>query len=189
MNNKNYSAEYNFIHFLKSRFARWGFSYNGLINNRNGEWYFIAQLIIIFAHLLQPWPNLTNNHEWTKYTSIIGFIIIIRGLVLSVKAFKDLGDSLSPLPEPMSNSKLIKYNSYAFTRHPLYKSLILLSLGLTILLFSLLHLLLLSLLTIVLKVKALREENKLKKIHSDYCTYVNDVPAIFKGIIFLDWRS
>ncbi|MBM5828259.1 MAG: S-isoprenylcysteine methyltransferase, partial [Cyanobacteria bacterium M_surface_7_m2_040] len=36
--------------------SRWGFSWVGWRDNRRGEWWLAAQLLLIAAHLLPPWP-------------------------------------------------------------------------------------------------------------------------------------
>ena len=100
----------------------------------------------------------------------------------------DLGDNLTPLPYPMNGSSLIKNNSYENVRHPLYKGLLLISLGICIFTLSLTHLILLLLLVFVLKIKALKEEEMLKIKFPEYKIYMKKVPAIVKNINYLDWR-
>ena len=113
----------------------------------------------------------------------------IQGLIITLKAFLDLGDNLTPLPYPIKESILIKNNSYKNLRHPIYKGLLLISLGIFILSSSLIHLFLFIALTIVLRTKALKEEEILKIKFPEYKTYIKEVPAIIKNIKYLDWRS
>ena len=37
-------------------FSDWGFSWGGWLDNRRGEWWLLAQLLLITAHLLPVWP-------------------------------------------------------------------------------------------------------------------------------------
>ena len=39
-------------------FSDWGFSWGGWLDNRRGEWWLLAQLLLITAHLLPVWPCL-----------------------------------------------------------------------------------------------------------------------------------
>jgi len=119
----------------------------------------------------------------------IGLTISIQGLIITIQAFKDLGDNLTPLPYPMNDSKLIKNNSYSETRHPLYKGLLFISLGICIFTLSLIHLFLLFLLAYNLKTKAIKEEERLKIKFPEYKRYIEEVPAIIRKIKYLDWRS
>ena len=40
----------------KSPLEGWGLSWGGWLDNRHGEWWLLAQLALIAAHLLPPWP-------------------------------------------------------------------------------------------------------------------------------------
>ena len=89
----------------------------------------------------------------------------------------------------MHESSLVKNNSYKNVRHPLYKGLLYISLGICIFLLSLIHLSLLISLAYILKIKALKEEEKLKIKFPEYKKYIKEIPAIIKNIKFLDWRQ
>ena len=175
---------------IKKILSKWGFSKKGLFRNEKGEWYLFSQILVIILHFLPSYPKI-------EYISlpiniifiIIGISISIQGLITAIKAFLDLGDNLTPLPYPMKESILIKTNSYKNSRHPLYKGLLLISLGISIFLLSLIHLYLFISLAYILKIKALKEEERLKIRFIEYEKYINDVPAIVKNIKYLDWRS
>ena len=89
----------------------------------------------------------------------------------------------------MNKSSVIKDNSYKKTRHPLYKGILFISLGICIFSMSLIHLSLLISLAYILKIKALKEEERLKLKFPEYKKYMKEVPAIIKKINYLDWRS
>ena len=82
----------------------------------------------------------------------------------------------------MNESTLIKNNSYKNVRHPLYKGLLFISLGICIFSLSLIHLFLLISLAYILKRKALKEEERLKIKFPEYKKYIKEVPAIIKTI-------
>ena len=174
---------------IKTTLSKWGFSKNGLFLNSRGEWYLFSQIVLILLHLISPYPKIENIPVLIKtFLLIIGLSISIQGLIITIQAFIDLGDNLTPLPYPMKESSLIKNNSYQNARHPLYKGLIFTSLGICIFSLSLLHFTLFISLTYILKIKALKEEEKLKNKFPEYKKYIKEVPAIIKNIKYLDWR-
>ena len=175
---------------IKNILLRWGFSKKSLFNNSKGEWYLFVQMVLILLHLTPPYPKLeTIGYSINSFFIIIGLAISIQGLIIVIKAFIDLGENLTPLPYPMNESDLIKDNSYQNVRHPLYMGLIFISLGIFISTLSLIHLLLLLLLSCILKIKALKEEERLKIKFPEYKKYMKEVPAIIGNIKYLDWRS
>ena len=174
---------------IKTILSRWGFSKQGLFQNKKGEWYLFSQMLLILLHLIHPYPKIKNiSFSINILFVIIGLAISIQGIIIVIKALIDLGDNLTPLPYPMNESSLIKNNSYKNVRHPLYKGLLLISLGICILLLSLIHLSLLILLAYILKVKAIKEEEILRIKFPEYKKYIEEVPAIIKNFIYLDWR-
>ena len=175
---------------IKKILIKWGFSKKGLLRNAKGEWYLFSQLFLIFLHLLPTYPNTGYiSFPINLFFVIVGIVFSIKGLIITLNAFIDLGDNLTPLPYPIKESILVKNNSYKNLRHPIYKGLLLISLGIFILSSSLIHLFLFIALTIILRTKALKEEEILKIKFPEYKTYIKEVPAIIKNIKYLDWRS
>ena len=175
---------------LKETFSNWGFSWAGLIDNRNGEWLLFAQLALITAHLIPPWPKSENIlFMWEKFLIFPGYILIFLGFIFALKALINLGPSLSPLPEPKKYASLITSGAYKYCRHPLYQSLLIISASIAISYLSILHLFLLFSLAIILKAKAKREEARLIQIYSPYKDYMQKTIAIVPFIKFLDWRQ
>jgi len=175
---------------IKQRLQRWGLSWAGLRDNRHGEWWLLAQLILIAAHALPPEPPLTAlGVHWPVALRLIGATVMVVGLALAAQAALNLGDSLTPLPEPIPGSALVTTGAYSRCRHPLYQAVLLCSLGVVLLLGSLLHLGLLVALSVVLARKARREEQRLCLSHADYPAYRQGTPAIIGHLPGLDWRS
>ena len=172
------------------RLQRWGFTLEGWHDNRRGEWWLLAQLLLILAHLLPAVPAPQNfGIIWPDALRILGISSFVAGLLLSLRSFHALGASLSPLPEPMPGAPLVMEGIYARCRHPLYQSLLMCSLGVSVALGSLLHGGLLLGLAGVLGAKARREEGRLDDIHPDYRNYRLRTPAIVPGLPWLDWRA
>ena len=167
--------------------SEWGFTWKGLKDNRSGEWWLIAQISLIAVHLLPPYISLNLKIINTSIPSK-GLYIIIIGFFLAIIAFASLGDNLSPLPEPKKGANLVIIRSYKYCRHPIYQAILVCSLGTVIYLDSVIHLILFVLLSLVLRGKALREEEKLLKIHSEYNRYRKITPALIPRIPLLDWR-
>lgn len=173
-----------------TRFTGWDLNLEGFLKNKNGEWLLICQIFILIAHLLPKWPRFISLNLFdNSFILFIGSVPFLWGIVLAFKSLYDLGNSLSPLPEPKINAKFIKKGVYKNCRHPLYRALLLCSFGISLWNRSLLHLILLGLLIIVLVRKAKYEEKKLLKIHSEYKHYMYTTPAISGMIFFLDWHK
>lgn len=175
---------------LGERLRDWGFSWAGLRDNRHGEWWLIAQMLLITAHLLPPTPPPASlGLDWPTPLRIVGIAVFAAGLALGAQGALHLGESLSPLPEPMPGATLVTEGAYGRCRHPLYQSLLVASLGVTLAYGSLLHLGLLLLLGWVLGSKARREEEGLCRLHPDYPDYRTRTPAILPFLPWLDWRT
>ncbi|MBM5822190.1 MAG: isoprenylcysteine carboxylmethyltransferase family protein [Cyanobacteria bacterium K_Offshore_surface_m2_011] len=175
---------------LAARLTAWGFSWGGLRDNRRGEWWLIAQMALIMAHLLPATPSPASlGLVWPLPARFGGLALFSLGLVLAGQGALNLGASLSPLPEPMADAPLVTTGAYGRCRHPLYQALILCSLGVTVALGSLLHLGLMLGLVVVLGFKARREEARLVLLHPDYGAYRQATVAILPGLPWLDWRS
>ena len=180
----------NTLETIRARLSQWGFSWGGLGDNRRGEWWLIAQLALIAAHLLPATPApAALGLAWPPALALLGWATLALGLLLAAQAFFHLGPSLTPLPEPMAGAALVTSGAYARCRHPLYQAVLVCSFGVTLALGSLLHLGLLLALAWVLASKARREERRLVEIHPGYAAYRTSTPAILPGVPGLDWRG
>ncbi|MFM9109972.1 MAG: methyltransferase family protein, partial [Prochlorococcaceae cyanobacterium] len=169
---------------------RWGFSWAGLVDNRKGEWWLLAQLLLIAAHLLPPTPPpAALGLAWPPALRWVGALLLLLGLLRAWRSAVGLGASLTPLPQPMAGAPLVCDGPYRHCRHPLYQAVLLCSLGVTVMLGSLLHLLLLVALAAVLARKARREEHALASLHPNYGAYRQSTAAIVPHLPGLDWRA
>ena len=171
-------------------FSDWGFSWGGWFDNRRGEWWLLAQLLLITAHLLPAWPAPASFGFliWPRPLFAIGVLLLGFGLLRAIEAFRCLGASLSPLPAPKSSNQLISTGAYNSCRHPLYRAVLFCSAGVVVATGSLLHLLLLLGLAAVLRGKARFEEQGLRELHPNYSQYAAVTPAIVGWVPGLDWR-
>tara|TARA_B100000945_G_scaffold213117_1_gene171662 strand:- start:4 stop:477 length:474 start_codon:yes stop_codon:yes gene_type:complete len=152
------------------------FNLKGFLKASNEIILVIFQFLIISLHFIKF--EFLNKIEIIKGNSIfsfIGFIIIIIASIIMLLAIKDLGSNLSPFPRPIANGKLITSGVYRFIRHPMYYSLILISLGVFIIKLSFYYLFLTISLTLVIKSKIILEEKYLNKKFKNYLFYKDKV--------------
>ena len=136
----------------------------------------ISQFIIIALHLIKF--NLLNQKliqgEFLTLNYISNFLITLS-LIIIVFSVKELWKSLSPMPRPKENSKLITSGIYRLFRHPMYYSLILISFSFFIKSLTIYNLILSILLTFIISNKIkIEEEYLIKKFHN-YTLYKNEV--------------
>ena len=135
----------------------------------------ISQFIIIALHLIKF--NLLNQKliqgEFLTLNYISNFLITLS-LIIIVFSVKELWKSLSPMPRPKENSKLITSGIYRLFRHPMYYSLILISFSFFIKSLTIYNLILSILLTFIISNKIKIEEEYLTKKFLNYTSYKNE---------------
>ncbi len=136
----------------------------------------ISQFIIIALHFIKF--NLFNQKllqgEFLIFIYISNFLITLA-LIIIVFSAKDLGKSLSPMPKPKENSKLITSGIYRFFRHPMYYSLIIISFSFFLKSLTIYNLILSILLIFIISNKIKVEEEYLTKKFHSYTSYKNEV--------------
>ena len=135
-----------------------------------------SQFIIIALHLIKF--NLLNQKliqcEFLTLNYISNFLITLS-LIIIVFSVKELWKSLSPMPRPKENSKLITSGIYRLFRHPMYYSLIIISFSFFIKSLTIYNLILSILLTFIISNKIKIEEEYLTKRFHNYTLYKNEV--------------
>ena len=135
-----------------------------------------SQFIIIALHFIKV--NLFNQKLLLKEFPIINYVsnfLIFLALIFIIFSLKELGKSISPMPRPKENSKLITSGIYTILRHPMYYSLIIISLGLFMKSFTIYNLILTILLIFIIYNKIVIEEKYLKKKFIKYNLYKKEV--------------
>ena len=134
------------------------------------------QFFIISLHFFQ-WEFLPQKQiiQASPFSYFLGILIIIIALIIMIVSIKDLGRNLSPFPRPLNNSNLVTSGIYRFTRHPMYYSLILISIGLFIIKLSIYYLFLTISLALIIKFKIALEEKYLMNKFKNYFLYKNEV--------------
>ena len=93
-----------------------------------------------------------------------------------------LGSSLSPFPAPGANARLVRHGVYAWVRHPLYTSVILLSAAWALVWRSGPALGLVVVLALFFDAKARREERWLRERFSAYDEYAQTTRRFIPGL-------
>jgi len=134
------------------------------------------QFFIISLHFFQ-WQFFPQKQiiQETPFSYFLGILIIIIAFIIMLVSIKDLGRNLSPFPRPINNSNLVTTGIYRFTRHPMYYSLIFISLGVFITKLSIYYLFLSISLGLIIKFKIALEEQYLKNKFKNYLLYKNEV--------------
>jgi protein-S-isoprenylcysteine O-methyltransferase Ste14 len=134
------------------------------------------QFFIISIHFFK-WEFIPEKQiiQITPFSYFVGFLIIIIAFVILLVSIKDLGRNLSPFPRPKNNSNLVTKGIYRFIRHPMYYSVIFISLGVFLIKLSIYHLFLSISLSLVIKFKIALEEQYLKNKFKNYFLYKNEV--------------
>ena len=132
------------------------------------------QFFIISLHFFQ-WEFLPQKQiiQAIPFSYFLGILIIIIAFIIMLVSIKDLGRNLSPFPRPINNSKLVTKGIYRFTRHPMYYSLIFISIGVFIIKLSIYYLFLTISLALIIKI-ALEEKYLINKF-KNYLLYKNEV--------------
>ena len=112
------------------------------------------QFFIISLHFFQ-WQFLPQKQiiQASSFSYLLGILIIIIAFIIMLVSIKDLGRNLSPFPRPINNSNLVTTGIYRFTRHPMYYSLIFISIGVFIIKSSFYYLFLTISLALIIKFK------------------------------------
>ena len=134
------------------------------------------QFLIISLHFFR-WEFIPKKQiiQVSFFSYFVGFLIIIIAFIILVVAIKDLGRNLSPFPRPIKNSNLVTTGIYRFTRHPMYYSLIFISIGVFIIKLSIYYLFLTISLALIIKFKISLEEQYLNNKFKNYLLYKNEV--------------
>ena len=134
------------------------------------------QFFIISLHFFK-WEFLPQKQiiQVSPFSYSLGILIIIIAFIIMLISIKDLGRNLSPFPRPINNSNLVTSGIYQFTRHPMYYSLIFISIGVFIIKLSIYYLFLTISLALIIKLKIALEEKYLMNKFKNYLLYKNEV--------------
>jgi protein-S-isoprenylcysteine O-methyltransferase Ste14 len=151
-----------------------------------GEYWFIGQVLLLLLFVLIP------TQRFFPYSDIVfGLKIVlwtgagllwVCGALLLLIGLLELGQSLTPLPYPRRDGKLVEDGIYGIMRHPLYSGLILLTLAWVVFSLSWSHFLCAIALAVLLNAKATQEEQWLLEKYSGYARYQQRVKKFIPGL-------
>ena len=134
------------------------------------------QFFIISLHFFQlEFISQKQIIQVSPISYLVGYLFIIIALIILLVAIKDLGRNLSPFPRPINNSNLVTTGIYRFMSHPMYYSLIFISIGVFIIKLSIYYLFLTMSLALIIKFKIALEEKYLMNKFKNYLLYKNEV--------------
>jgi protein-S-isoprenylcysteine O-methyltransferase Ste14 len=139
-----------------------------------GEGWVIGQFVLIGLLVMLSLPRLADLWPadllgWLAF--FVGVAALGLGAWTVIRAVRDLGPSLTPLPRPRDDAQLVESGIYARIRHPIYAGLILAALGWTLLTRSAPALGTTLALALFLDAKARREEAWLITRYASYAAY------------------
>lgn len=137
----------------------------------------IAQFALMSAVLLSAVAGRGSLRA--GWLVAVGGVAFIVGALLGVAGARALGRFRTPFPKPRENARLVQHGIYARVRHPLYTSVMLLSLGWALCWQSVVALLLALAQIPFFIAKARREERWLRERFPDYEEYARRVPAFW----------
>ena len=134
------------------------------------------QFFIISLHFFK-WEFIPQKRiiQESPFSYFLGILIIIIAFIIMLVSIKDLGRNLSPFPRPINSSNLVTTGIYRFMRHPMYYSLIFISIGVFIIKLSIYYLFLTIGLSLIIKFKIALEEKYLINKFKNYLLYKNEV--------------
>ena len=93
---------------------------------RGGAWVLVQFALMIAVIVL----GLVLPGDWTRWPVIVaGLVLLVAGGGFGIAAITVLGRNRTPFPQPLEGSELVQRGIYARVRHPLYTSVMLVSLG------------------------------------------------------------
>lgn len=147
--------------------------------HKGGVWVLAQNLLTLAALCLGP---AVHGDPWAWIWRRVGATVFFVGAVLGVAGVRALGRNRSVYPMPLADGHLVQTGVYSIVRHPLYSSLILLTLGWSLLWSSSPGLIVSFALTLVLNGKAIREERWLREKYSEYGRYAGRVRRLIPWV-------
>ncbi len=105
---------------------------------------------------------------WLRYS---GLILAGLGLILGISALLQISTKLSPFPTPVVDSRLLTHGAYAIARHPIYTSILTITLGYAVYDESLFKFIIFMALWILFYFKSNYEEQLLLEKFPEYSIY------------------
>lgn len=142
---------------------------------KGGAWV-VAQFMVMAGWLALTPVGHTRTHS--PAMQIVAGALLLGGAYAGVAGALALGRSRTPFPRPPEDAQLIRHGIYAIVRHPLYTSLIALSLAWAFYWQSPIGGILAAIQALLLDAKARREERWLRGKFPEYAEYAAEVKRL-----------
>ncbi|WP_405293491.1 methyltransferase family protein [Algibacter sp. Ld11] len=126
------------------------------------------QFLLFLAYVLPIKIIVLKFAVWLNY---IGLGLAIVGVILGLIALLQINTNISPFPTPVAKSQLITHGTFSMARHPIYTSILTISLGYALYDASLYKFLIFLVLWILFYFKSKYEEQLLTEKFPQYATY------------------
>lgn len=142
----------------------------GADQGSGGRGWVVGQFIVLLVTAVAPaaGPQFLASGSWRIW---VAFLFGVPGVVMVGLGVKTLGSSLTPLPRPRSEGRLVTEGIYGMVRHPIYGGLMLMGFGWAVWRGSLLHLVLAVVIALFFGVKARHEEVLMTGRFPEYALY------------------
>ena len=120
--------------------------------------------------------------EISPFLKYVGLIFSILGFSIAVLSVLQLNKNLTVFPTPKTDSELITFGMYKFSRHPIYTGLILFTFGYAFFKASPFKVFIALVLLLLFYFKTNYEEQKLLQKFSNYNDYKKKVNRFFPKI-------
>lgn len=151
-------------------------------DKRRGYFYVALQFLLIallFSAPRQPLPY----GAFSEVLGLVGVGIMAIGVVILVTSFVRLGRSLTASPVPKQDSTLVTSGLYSKVRHPIYFGLLVLALGVVLDAGWWPQVLIVSMLYLLLNIKAQFEETLLAQRYPEYKAYALKTPRFIPRLV------
>lgn len=149
-------------------------------SQRGGIWVLGQSLLLAAVGLL---ALFSHGGGFLPEFMIAGMILMIGGAGIAFAGALALGGNLSVFPKPVERAQLVTHGIYALIRHPLYTSVIFMSIGWAMVWGSRPALLVSVLLVPFFHAKACREERWLRDRFPGYADYQRRVRRFIPCIL------
>ena len=144
------------------------------------DYLFVSIQFLLFGLYAFDFLPAFKIPQLVKY---IGLIFSILGFLIAVLSVLQLNKNLTVFPTPKTDSELITFGMYKFSRHPIYSGLILFTFGYAIFKASFFKVLIGSILLLLFYFKTNYEEQKLLQKFPNYKDYKKKVNRFFPNKI------
>lgn len=133
----------------------------------------VQTLLLVVLGLSPLWAP---ERDVPVVVTAAGALVLLAGLAVSAVALRNLGDALTPLPEPRPDAALVVTGLYRWVRHPIYTGVLTTAVGWTLILPSWWTAGATVALVLLFTLKSRYEESLLRERYVGYADYARHTP-------------